>query len=293
MVQHGQLAWKIWGWYKLALNFNKVEIMNGIDAHLNMTSDMTIAYTNVIPTWEMYTILDASFNGNLNGGNLNFTLSQLDTILVKRREVGTQTWITVFSIPIVTSLDLSFIKIDRWCGLGTYEYALVPSLNGTEGQYTIVEVESLFHGIFLCDANNTFRFLGNADYGSVEQQTEVGVFKPFGKKYATVVSNAEIDYKQLSLSGLLLPNEFYTTGQIDADANRELVDNFTNVLAQRKPKILKDQAGHIWMVQVAGNKSINYESRMGMRLANVSVPLVEIGSVVSQSDLNTYGFVSQ
>ena len=75
----------------MALNFNKVEIMNGIDAHLNMTSDMTIAYTNVIPTWGMYTILDASFNGNLNGGNVNFTLSQLDTILVKRREVGTQT----------------------------------------------------------------------------------------------------------------------------------------------------------------------------------------------------------
>lgn len=278
----------------MALDFTKLEIMNGIDAHLNMTKDMTISYSNVIPTqWTNNTILDASFNGNLNGGNLNFTLSQLDTILIKRREVGTQNWITIFSIPIHTALDLSFIKIDRFCGIGTYEYALVPSLNGTEGQYTTIEVESLYHGIFLCDANNSYRFLGNVDYSSVEQKTDVGIFNPFGSQYATVVSNSKIDYKQLTLNGLLMPNEFYDSGQIDAKTNKQLLDNLMNVLAQRKPKILKDQAGNTWMMQIAGSKTIDYESRMGMRVMRVSIPLVEIGSVVSQDDLNKYGFVSQ
>lgn len=278
----------------MALNFTKVEIMNGIDAHLNITSEVTLPYSVIIPTqWTDYTILDAPFNGNLRAGNLDFTIEQLDTILVKRREVGTQTWLTIFEVPITKNEDLSFIRIDRFCGIGTYEYALVPSLNGTEGQYTTVEVESLYHGIFLCDANNSYRFLGNVEYSSVEQKTDVGIFNPFGSQYATVVANSKIDYKQLTLNGLLMPNEFYDSGQIDAKTNKELLDNLMNVLAQRKPKILKDQAGNVWMMSIAGSKTIDYESRMGMRVMRVSIPLVEIGSVVSQDDLNTYGFVSQ
>ena len=95
------------------------------------------------------------------------------------------------------------------------------------------------------------------------------------------------------MNGLLIPNEFYDNGQIDAKTNKELLDNLMNVLAQRKPKILKDQAGNVWMMNIAGSKSIDYESRMGMRVMRVSIPLVEIGSVVSQDDLNKYGFVSQ
>lgn len=277
----------------MALNFNKVEIMNGIDAHLNMTSDMTTSYTNVIPTtWTSYTILDALFNGNLNGGNLNFTISQLDTILVKRREVGTQAWITVFSIPIHTGLDLSFIKIDRLCGIGTYEYALVPSLNGIEGQYTIVEVESTFEGTFLCDADNSFKFLGNLSYDSVQQVSSVGVFEPYGKKYPTIVTNSAIDYKTLSLNGLLASNSFYTNRVFNHDEDRLLLDNLMEVLAEHKPKIVKDSNGRVYMVTISGNKQIQYLQNSGMTVASVILPLIEIGDPTDQTDLTNNGFVT-
>lgn len=278
----------------MALNFTKLEIMNGIDAHLNITSEVTLPCSVEIPThWTDYTILDAPFNGNLRAGNLDFDITQLDTILVKRRELGTQTWITVCEVPIAKNEDLSFTRIDRLCGIGTYEYALVPSLNGTEGQYTIIEVESLYQGIFLCDKDHTFRFLGNVEYGSTEQVGIVGVHEPFGSKYPYVVSNSMIDYKRLSLSGLLLPNSFYDNGQVDAKTNKQLLDSLMSVLSERKPKILKDQAGNIWMVQVSGGKSIGYDNRMGMRVATVSIPLTEMGDVTSQKDMTKYGFVVQ
>ena len=97
----------------MALDFNKIEIMNGIDAHLNITSEATLPYSVEIPTqWTNYTVLDAPFNGNLRAGNFDFTIAQLDTILVKRREVGTQTWLTIFQVPITKNEDLNFIKID-------------------------------------------------------------------------------------------------------------------------------------------------------------------------------------
>ena len=278
----------------MALNFTKLEIMNGIDAHLNITSEVTLPYSVEIPShWTDYTILDAPFNGNLRAGNLDFDITQLDTILVKRRELGTQTWITVCEVPITKNEDLSFTRIDRLCGIGTYEYALVPSLNGTEGQYTIIEVESLYQGIFLCDKDHTFRFLGNVEYGSTEQVGVVGVHEPFGSKYPYVVSNSMIDYKRLSLSGLLLPNSFYDNGQVDAKTNVDLLNSFLKFLAKNKPLVLKDQAGHIWMVKVSGSKTIDYDSRMGMRLHKVSIPLTEMGSLTSQSDLIKYGFVAQ
>ena len=102
-----------------------------------------------------------------------------------------------------------------------------------------------------------------------------------------------IDYKRLSLSGLLLPNSFYDNGQVDAKTNKQLLDSLMSVLAKRKPKILKDQAGNIWMVQVSGGKSIGYDNRMGMRVATVSIPWIEIGNVTSQKDMTKYGFVGQ
>jgi len=275
------------------INFNTIQIKNGIYDHMNVTLDVTTPYSNIIPTqWTNDTIFDAKFNGNLNAGNLNFVVSQLDSILVKRRKLGTQNWITLFKVPVTTASDLSFIRVDRICGYGDYEYAIVPSLNGTEGQYTIKEIESRFNATFLCDAENTFKFKGELRYDSMEQVGVVGIFEPYGNKYATVVQNAKTDYRRFNLSGLLLSSSFYETRKFDAKSDRLLLNNLLEVLAKKKAKIVKDENGNIFMVSISGNKGISYLDGSNRTISTITLPLVEIGDAESQDYLDKNGFIS-
>ena len=275
------------------INFNTIQIKNGIYDHMNVTLDVTTPYSNIIPTqWTNDTIFDAKFNGNLNAGNLNFVVSQLDSILVKRRKLGTQNWITLFKVPVTTASDLSFIRVDRICGYGDYEYASVPSLNGTEGQYTIKEIESRFNATFLCDAENTFKFKGELRYDSMEQVGVVGIFEPYGNKYATVVQNAKTDYRRFNLSGLLLSSSFYETRKFDAKSDRLLLNNLLEVLAKKKAKIVKDENGNIFMVSISGNKGISYLDGSNRTISTITLPLVEIGDAESQDYLDKNGFIS-
>ena len=274
------------------LNFNNIQIKNGIYDNLNITKDVTTTYSNDIPSWDVNTIFNASFSGDLLAGNVTFTMAQLDSILIKRRLYGTQDWVTIFEIPIDTEEDFSFSKFDRFCGYGTYEYALVPALNGTEGSYNVQTVDSKFEGVYLCDASNSFKFFGNCRYDGVEQVENVGVFEPYGSKYPIIVTNSKIDYKRLSINGLLLSNAFYTDRVLTPTADRLLLDNLMEVLAKRKPKIIKDQSGHLYMVSSIGNKGITFVENKGMTVASVNLPFAEIGDAESETDLLANGFIT-
>ena len=274
------------------LNFNNIQIKNGIYDNLNITKDVTTAYSNEIPSWDVNTIFNAEFNGNLGAGNINFTIAQLDSILIKRRKVGNSDWLTIYSISVEESSDLSFSVLDRYCGYGEYEYAILPSLNGTEGEYNVKTVDSKFEGVYLCDASNSFKFFGNCRYDGVEQVENVGVFEPYGSKYPIIVTNSKIDYKRLSINGLLLSNTFYTNRVLTPTADRLLLDNLMEVLAERKPKIIKDQSGHLYMVSSIGNKGITFVENKGMTVASVNLPFAEIGDAESETDLLANGFIT-
>jgi len=274
------------------LNFNEIVISNGIEDELYISSEVSTPYSTTIPTiWDSNTIFDAKFNDNLNAGNVDFVLSQVDTILIKRRLVGTTDWITIFRIPVSNSIDLNFTKIDRWCGYGDYQYAVVPSLNGTEGQYATIDVQSRFNGFFLCNKDNTFKFLAEASYGGMEQRTNVGIFEPFGKEYPTVVQNAKTNYKKFTFSAKLLSSSFYTTRQISPTEDRLLRESLLQVLATRKPMILKDYLGNSFMVTIADSKMVNFLAYSGNSQMDISLPFVEIGNVNNQSHLDKNGFV--
>ena len=275
------------------LNFNKVVIANGIEDELYMTSEVTTPYSTTFPTvWTRDTIFDAKFNGNLNAGNVDFVISQVDTLLVKRRKLNSNNWITIFRIPILQLSDLRFTKLDRWCGYGDYQYAVVPSSNGVEGNYTIIDVQSKFNGFFLCNKDYTFKFLAEASYGAMEQRTNVGVFEPYGREYPIIVQNAKTNYKKFTFTAKLLSSSFYSTRQINPSEDKAMRESLIAVLATRKPMILKDYLGNTFMVSIADSKVLDFLAYSGNSQVNVSLPFVEIGDVNTQATLDKNGFVS-
>ena len=111
-------------------NIIDTKLTNGIFDHLNLTKNTNIVpSTNIPQIWDYDTILNADFDGNLNAGNIDFLISQITSIKIKRRVKGTFDWIVLTQIPINSIEDLTFVFTDRLNANETeYEYAFVPML---------------------------------------------------------------------------------------------------------------------------------------------------------------------
>src|SRR5699024_9402135 len=127
-------------------------IQNAIFEHIDITRNTIFDYTTELPKWDFDTIIDCDFEDGTGAGNVEFTLSQLSSIRIKRRKKGDFNWITVQEIPINNRTDLNSIRRDYFVpSYEEFEYALVPILNGVEGKYIIGSIETEFNGVFISD----------------------------------------------------------------------------------------------------------------------------------------------
>ena len=119
--------------------FNTVTLTNGIFDHWNVTNDVSSEYSSEIPTaWDLLTVMNANFNGNINAWNLEYSLSEITGFKIKRRKTTEFDWITLKYIPVSELDNLSFIFNDNLAASGyEYEYAFVPVINDIEGNYIV------------------------------------------------------------------------------------------------------------------------------------------------------------
>lgn len=271
-----------------------VKLTSGIFDHWNLSRDVVDDYSSAIPTtWDYLTVMDANFNGDLNAGNIDFALSSIDGIKIKRRKIGEFDWVTlsyVKSADIGTGISFN----DNIAQSETeYEYAFVPVVAGVEGNYISNTIGAKFDGVFICDAETIYRFYAGVEYGATEHVQKIGIFEPYGRQYPVVVSNGAINYEAGSFTGTVLADGYLKHGKLDAPAmikeRKVLLDFLTN----KKPKILKDWNGNIWLVVISSSPSVSYQSNSGMALADVGAGYVEIGDPNNQSDLYNSGLVSE
>jgi hypothetical protein len=173
-----------------------------------------------------------------------------------------------------------------------YEYALVPVFDGNEGNYLIVTAKSQFDGVFITDGTDIYKFYADVAYGNFQQTQKVNAHEPFGRKYPVIVSNAATNYMAGSMSGMVLAGDYLKTGKIDRKAIAAERDTLLKFLTNKKPKILKDWNGNIWMVAIVDNPSVTYYDGSGMGLMNVSMTFMEVGDATNVNDLAANGFAA-
>lgn len=274
--------------------FTTTTIKGGIFDHWNVNKDVASPYDPTIPTeWTPTTIMDASFDGDLIAGNMDYLLSQISGFRVKRRKTTDFNWVTLAYIPMDEDKK-QVVYNDNFAVNGEeYEYALVPVLGNTEGNYISDTIGAKFDGVFICDQETIYRFYAGANYGTTQRVHKVGVFEPYGRRYPVVVSNALTNYDTGSFSATILPSDYMRTGNLDSATmtkeRKELVDFLTN----KRAKILKDNNGNCWLIIITSSPSIAYQKGSFMAIADVGADYAEIGDANSQSDLYNAGLVSE
>lgn len=266
-------------------NINNIRIENGIYDHMNITKDVDFDYTTELHgEWNLQTQFDADFNGTITAGNIDYILAQISSIKVKRRVKGTFDWITLFTIPISKVSDVDFVRYDYIAKNNeTYEYAIVPVIGNTEGEYSINSIKSEFYGIFITDNKSSYKFLEGASYSGNERSNQTGIFEPYGSKYPVVIKNGALSYDKGTLTGTVIT--FDTNQELDREGTIERLKAIENFLTEPTGKILKDFNGNIWLVSITDNIPVTYYSEVGMGFAQVSFNWNEIGNATDSGDL--------
>lgn len=274
-------------------NITSTKLTNAIFNHFNVTRDTTLPTNMDIPdNWTYETILNASFDGTTSAGNLDYMVEQIGGIKIKRRVKGQFNWLTLSYISISEVDDLAFTFNDFLNAYDTeYEYALVPVVNGVEGEYIIDEVLSKFSGVFIGDAYQSFKFLYDVNYTSNARNQQIGTFMPLGREYPIIVANGVLSYESGTFTGTVLNDDFEQTGQINRAAIVAKKDAIKDYLTNKKPKILKDWNGNIWLVMIVDSVPVNYKAGSGMGIPQVQFNWVEVGKADNQQDLYDAGIV--
>ena len=274
-------------------NLTSTKAQNGIFDHFNVSRDTSFDYSTIIPTdWNINTLMNADFNGNVSAGNVDQIASGITSIRVKRRIKGTFDWITIREIPVTSSEDLSFVITDNLNAYNVeYEYAYVPMMEDVEGSYIIESIVSKFEGVFICDIDTVFKFYAGVEYDGNDAVQQVGVFQPFNRKYPIVVSNSIMQYQTGSIGGWVLPEDYEDTHVFDRAKIVKEKELLLNFLMNKKPKIIKDMNGNNWLVYFTGNPSITYDNNYGQGMLKVSAQWTEVGDPNDKTDLYENGLI--
>lgn len=281
-----------------------VTLQNGIMEHFYVSRDVTSAWTGEIPNqWVNDTIMNATFVGGVDAGNVAYIANQLTRILVKRKNVDdtNATWETLFEIPVTDTSSLNFTVLDYFNKSNVnYTYALVPVLTQNqsgvsvevEGNYETSDVVfSQFDGVFICDSTAFYKFYTGVGYDNISVNQQVGVKEAIGSKYPIIVLNSNVQYSTGAINGDILPPNYLEDGDLDRSQIVDMRNKLTKFLCNKKPKILKDWNGNIWLVVFTDNPSIAFDDNWGMGFANINGGWTEVGDAQNVADLQNAGML--
>ena len=264
--------------------FSNVKLSGALVDDLYITSDISMGANDPTPSdWDYNTVLHALFNGTLGAGNLNYSLSQVTGIKVKRREYGTINWMTIFDRSVIVEDDLTFTIDDKYCrNKVKYEYALIPYLNGIEGNLNTNAVTSEFRGMFIGDASASYGSVFRYDISDVSKNSPSSVIETMGSKYPFVIRNGNTSYYSGNVSAMFVP----LTSQGDdfdfanaAPYRNEIMD----FLVSGSLKFLKVEDGRAWLIAVTNSPSEASQDHHDK--VYVSFSFVEQGDINDEFDM--------
>lgn len=271
-------------------NINHVKIENGAYDDLYLTHvNENIKEPNqfIAPDlWDEETYLHAKFNGTLYSGNADFGVENTTNIIVKRREKGTYKWFPFIALDADDSEDYNFIVVDPYAASGvTYEYAVVPIINGVEGEYSIAECKVKFDDLIIIDKDESVSTMLDIKYSQQKNNTSSSVL-PIETRYPIIVSNASNDYYTGNISATFIEfsnNDFVLE---NTTKYREKILDFLN---NRKTKFIKEPNGKCWVASIGA--TVSDEESGHADLHTISFDFLEVGNPLDNNDMNKFGFL--
>lgn len=272
---------------------NDVTISGAIFDALRIDTEITSDF-DISEEWTKTTKLLALFDGNLYSGNVDLSVKNTSDLIVKRRKYGEFSWFNMFDIPVENADSFNFNIIDRYANACTqYQYAVVPIINGLEGEYNFGRneltdeefIECEFDGIVILDRDTEYSTFLNLEMEFQKNQGS-NYIVPLNSKYPYIVNNDLNNYYSGSISAAFLKFENCEYQKLDSVQYRE---DFLNFLINDNFKILKIYDGRSYMIEIVETPTDSNTEHPELHI--ISFNFVEVGDPLSNEDMYLNGFL--
>ena len=236
--------------------------------------------------WDFNTVLKALFQGNVKAGNIDYAVSEIDKVYLKRRKQGDIEWMTLTEKVITSPEDLSFIYEDKTAAAGVYEYVVIPVVGGIESTPFANSIRSEFNGMFIFDSTGVYGTELEVHVSSVSNQP-VSVVTTLARRFPYVIHNSNIRYDSGSASGFFVDKKF---GEYDLAGGHAYRRKMNEFLQNGHPKILKFDDGRMWLVSITSPQIVQDEQGHP-EFVITSFDWTEVGDADSYEDLYNAGLV--
>ena len=267
----------------------KILIGNGIFDHLNITKDTTISYTTALPTWDDNSIVDISFNGNLNATPHNY-----NKLVLKRKDATLLNWMNLSEVDVLDNVRTYIDFNDSFIPTGiTQDYALVLYENNVPSEYHTVDITPIWGKYFLSDKDTRFVLNYAVIYSNHVQNIQNGTFMPIGATYPIIVQNGEGNFRSGSLQFKVLGYQFEIDKRLDRVSITRQTQDILKFLTNGKAKCLTDFNGNIYILKVVNSPQISYDANWGNGIATISFDWVEQGKYNDYESMLELGLFDQ
>lgn len=276
-----------------------VRLDNAIVRDFYVTHDVSQStYPATMPDWDNYTIMRADFNNNLRAGNVDWLMTKVNRIKIKRRKVGAnEPYITLHVQPIESEYDLSFYYRDYYCPSGyQFEYAMVPCIDEDEQSYFTTIVKTYFDGLFISDKDKTMKLYSNYLIGQSADNILLGALQPYNQTYPIIIKNPNVLYRTVTLQGDILGLNDDTCQTFELTKERrpiiaEQKREWDKFLCNGKAKIIKDWNGNILLGKITTAPNYTYDQTSGNSKPTVTFGVTEVGEYDSQWYMYHHGLI--
>lgn len=273
-------------------NIDYIKIENAIYDALYVTENVTDELTPEFPEeWDFDTILYAQFNGNTSAGNVDWSLETISHVLIKRRKADEFKWITLSATEIHSVEDFDISGVDVTCEFADYQYAVVPIMNGIEGNYSYADVTVTAECMLIADDEQTWittltdGFCDNVS--NVPSSTIVTMYD----KYPTIIRNSDACYETISVNAGFMEFDREKCEFVDEDIRRlRYLKECKAFLNNGKEKFLRNIDGRIWLVYITTPPTDSADGHYKNRRLNFEC--TEVGDPTLESDLYYAGFIT-
>lgn len=271
----------------------EMEIAYGKFDEVYIDLDTTVSTDIVKPTeWGFQTVIDAKFQGDLEGGSVSGSGQVITAIRIQRQKEDEIVWNDILQIDYSTGYQSYYTFTDKYIQNGiSYRYALIPLSGNTLGYRQYSELITVdFDGVFFSDLTHNYRLYYNLELGDFEHNTPSSVQEPLNSQYP-IVTYGTLDYIRGSVEALFLSaSTIATNGNINIRSEKLERQELMNFMKNRKPKVLRNSDGNLLLVTIIDNPKETPNNQI-RGIANVSFNFVEIGNVEDTDNLKTLGLL--
>lgn len=258
----------------------RIEMQNCIIDEVKIDESIDIPNSPEKQEWELDTVFKAQFQNSLEAGNLDNKGMPIEFVIIKKRKKSDLTWSEIKKFAFnktqkIYEFEDKYVETEE-----EYEYALLAVTSNIEGNYTISDIEARYDNVWLMDKDNSIKLAYNLQYEDIDDVQPSSDIETMGGKYPITAYPGELNYKRSGIQCLLVAEESME-GITNVRQEKLLRKNVISFLTNKKPKLLKDNAGLYMVVSVKDVKELPQNDLKGQY--GVSFNITEIADTDTQS----------